>query len=84
MTTRERPLATLGFTPVDRLPDVELGYWDATIRRWHDEGLPLHLQTGQNVEAHFRLEGVESFANVPVINGLWPPFPRQVLAQRGE
>ncbi|MGQ9852325.1 MAG: uroporphyrinogen decarboxylase family protein [Candidatus Oleimicrobiaceae bacterium] len=84
MTTRERLLATLEFAPVDRLPNLEFGYWDATIRRWHNEGLPRHLQAGQEVEAYFGLEGVESFAYVPVINGLWPPFPRQVIAQRGD
>ncbi|MCR4437581.1 MAG: uroporphyrinogen decarboxylase family protein [bacterium] len=83
MTTRERFLAALEFTPADRLPNLEFGYWEATIRRWHDEGLPSHLRTGTEVEAYFGLEGVETFDYVPVINGLWPPFTRQVLAEQG-
>ncbi|MBC7187651.1 MAG: hypothetical protein H5U38_11515, partial [Calditrichaeota bacterium] len=83
MTTRERFLAALELTPADRLPNLEFGYWEATIRRWHNEGLPPHLCTGAEVEAYFGLEGVETFDYIPVVNGLWPPFARQVIAEQG-
>jgi len=84
MTTRERLLATLDLAPVDRLPNLEFGYWDATLHRWHDEGLPPSVQTGREAESYFGLEGIETFEYVPLINGLWPPFRRQVVAERGE
>ncbi len=29
---------------VDRLPDVEFGYWPQTVRRWLREGLPRSLE----------------------------------------
>ncbi len=83
MNTRERLLATLDFAPVDRLPNFEFGYWEATIRRWHREGLPAHLTNAQDLESYFGLEGIETLEFVPVINGLWPPFPRQVLVENG-
>jgi len=31
------------YQDVDRVPDVEFGYWPQTIRRWLKEGLPLEL-----------------------------------------
>lgn len=32
--------------PVDRIPDIEFGWWPQTIRRWVDEGLPRNLSIG--------------------------------------
>ncbi|HVO38132.1 MAG TPA: uroporphyrinogen decarboxylase family protein [Spirochaetia bacterium] len=39
----ERYYRFLTGQPVDRLPDVEFGYWPQTIRRWLKEGLPRSL-----------------------------------------
>lgn len=40
----ERFRAVLGFQPVDRLPRWEWAmWWDQTIARWHEEGLPREL-----------------------------------------
>lgn len=83
MNTRQRLLAALDLAPLDRLPNFEFGYWEATILRWHAEGLPKHLISPQEVESYFGLEGIETVEFVPVINGLWPPFPRRVLADDG-
>lgn len=33
---------------VDRVPDVEFGYWPQTIRRWLREGLPAELESEKN------------------------------------
>jgi len=44
MTTRERFRAAMNFQPVDRLPAVEWApWWDKTVNRWYDEGLPREL-----------------------------------------
>ena len=48
----------------DRVPDLELGYWPQTIRRWLDEGLPLEL-TPEEANNMFPLEvaaGVDPYA----------------------
>lgn len=41
MTNRERFKAVMRFEPVDRLPAIEsYWWWDQTLARWYDEGLP--------------------------------------------
>jgi hypothetical protein len=56
MTTRERFLAVLNFQPVDRLPLVEwAAWWDETIRRWQNEGLPAELDWEGQLR-HFGLD----------------------------
>ena len=42
MTVRERFHACMNFKPFDRLPIIEwAGWWDKTIERWKQEGLPV-------------------------------------------
>lgn len=43
MTEREKFRAVLHFERVDRAPNVEIGYWDDTLARWQNEGLPRHI-----------------------------------------
>ncbi len=40
MTQRERFLSLMCFGSVDRVPLMEVGVWEETFERWHDEGLP--------------------------------------------
>ena len=40
MTERERFAAVLHFRKPDRVPNVEIGYWEDTLARWRTEGLP--------------------------------------------
>jgi len=45
----DRYYRTFTYQSVDRVPDIEFGYWPQTIRRWVKEGLPLELtQDEQN------------------------------------
>jgi hypothetical protein len=54
MTTRERFRRTLNFEPVDRLPIIEwAGWWDKTVARWRDEGLPADLPTAEATRDYF-------------------------------
>ena len=39
----ERYYRFLTGQPVDRIPDIEFGYWPQTVRRWLTEGLPRSL-----------------------------------------
>jgi uroporphyrinogen decarboxylase len=40
MTHRERFLNFMGYKPVDRVPNFELGVWPQTWARWREEGMP--------------------------------------------
>jgi len=54
MTTRDRFRAVMNFQPFDRLPLMEwAGWWNLTIDRWHEEGLPKDITDGQEIRRHF-------------------------------
>lgn len=43
MTSRERFNAVLNFQEVDRVPNIEIGYWDGLLDTWQEEGLPADI-----------------------------------------
>jgi len=60
----ERFRAVLNGQPVDRLPRWEWAmWWDQTIARWHDEGLPRELAFGQvfEIARYFGLDPYQQF-----------------------
>jgi hypothetical protein len=60
----ERCRAVMNFQPVDRLPRWEWAmWWDATIARWHQEGLPRSLAFHQvfEIARHFGLDPYQQF-----------------------
>lgn len=79
MTTRERFYQVLHWQKADRLPNVEFGYWEATIVEWQKQGLPKSINTDVQVEEYFGLDGLERIPFVPAANGLFPAFERKVL-----
>ncbi len=84
MTTRERFNKVMHWQGVDRVPNMDFGYWDETITAWHKQGLPAYLKTNQDVERYLGLEGAEIIPHLPVANGLYPPFEDIVLEDRGK
>ena len=57
MSNRERFLNILNFKSVDRLPFWELAvWWDKTIKRWKQEGLPGYLEDESDIRDHFGLD----------------------------
>ncbi|MFH0796189.1 MAG: uroporphyrinogen decarboxylase family protein [Candidatus Omnitrophota bacterium] len=57
MKNRERFRAVMNFQPVDRLPMVEwAGWWNKTIDRWHQEGLPPELTDAAEIRLHLGLD----------------------------
>lgn len=73
---------------VDRVPDIEFGYWPQTIRRWLREGMAIELtpeeQTRMFLPKLDRFLGLEepdhAWVNVsPVMN---PPFEEKVIERR--
>ena len=60
----ERFRAVMNFQPVDRLPRWEWAmWWDLTIDRWHGEGLPRELGSGQvfDIARYFGLDPYQQF-----------------------
>jgi len=77
------------YQQVDRVPDVEFGYWPQTIRRWLAEGMPLELSPDEassmfssKVDAHFGFEN-EGFV-VDLRLAMNPPFEEEILQRKGE
>lgn len=57
MTNRERIVSVLNFEPVDRMPVIELMvWWDKTLERWQQEGLPVTPWPHHGVGAYWRLD----------------------------
>jgi len=60
----ERFRAVCNFQAVDRLPRWEWAmWWDLTINRWHNEGLPRNLKFSQVIEIaqHFGLDPYQQY-----------------------
>ena len=59
MDNRTRFLETLRFNSVDRLPMIEWAtWWDKTIERWKQEGLPSDLQDNVEIMEYFGLDPI--------------------------
>ena len=71
LTHRQRFQRCMHFQSVDRVPHLEFGYLDATIQRWHKEGLPPECSDHASIEAYF---GIDPVVWVPLSTGLHPPF----------
>lgn len=64
MNQVERFRAVMRFQPVDRLPRWEWAmWWDETIARWHNEGLPRELKFNQvfEIAQYFGLDPYQQF-----------------------
>jgi len=58
----ERFRALMDFQPVDRLPRWEWAmWWDETIKRWKNEGLPSSLHTVFDIHRYFGLDPYQQF-----------------------
>jgi len=58
----ERFRAVMNFQAVDRLPRWEWAmWWDATIARWRNEGLPRELDTVFDIAQYFGLDPYQQF-----------------------
>ncbi len=75
MTHRERFRRVMHYQRVDRVTHWEFGYLAETKDRWHREGLPEHLRTDAEIEAHF---GVDPSRRVPFHQELIPGFEGEV------
>ena len=77
MTNRERFLAALNGKPQERLPMVEWAdWWDKTVRRWEEEGLPKGLRNPEII-AYWKLDPMLQYwlrsagGGMPAAQGTW-------------
>ena len=72
---------------MDRVPDIEFGYWPQTIRRWLAEGLPLELAPQETNNMFlgklddffgFEHEGV----HLPISLRMNPPFEEEIIERK--
>ena len=77
-TSLERFLASMEYTPADRVPNYELGVWGQTIERWEQEGAPPWTMSWDwfTGEEHF---GMDYREFIPMNFSMMPPFEREVL-----
>ena len=57
MSKRERFLNVFEYRDLDHIPDVEFGYWEETLKRWHNDGLPRWVIDDTKAQTFFGLEG---------------------------
>jgi uroporphyrinogen decarboxylase len=78
LTHRERFRRQMHYQTIDRGVHWEFGYLQETMERWHTEGLPAEIMTGEgpgSVEAYF---GVDPSGWVPTMMGIYPDFTGEV------
>lgn len=78
MTNRERWQNIFHFKDVDRIFNMEFGWWTDTLKRWHNEGLPVDIDTIQKGDIFF---GFDRTVSVPVSLGLYPSFETKIIEE---
>jgi uroporphyrinogen decarboxylase len=81
MTPLDRFNAIMDFKKPDRIIDAEFGYWDDTLKRWHNEGLPEFVNSNEKADIYFGFD--EWKKSIPCKLYLVPPFEEKVLEDDG-
>ena len=86
---KDRFYRVFTYQPVDRVPDIEFGYWPQTIRRWMREGLALKLTADEQKQMFLgKLDKFFGFEHEGVGLDLRlmmnPPFKEEILERRGD
>lgn len=86
----------MSFEPVDRVPNVEIGYWDETLTRWREEGLPADIplrpepgdlrysRNSRELTVHFGLDAHNISYAVSIKASPIPPHTYEVIAEDSE
>lgn len=77
MSPKQRFEAIMGYRPFDRIIDTEFGYWNQTLRRWHEEGLPREIDSELKANAFFGFD--KWLKHVPVNTGFQPQFEEKII-----
>jgi uroporphyrinogen-III decarboxylase len=86
---KSRQYRTFTYQEVDRVPDVEFGYWPQTIRRWLAEGMDLemtHEETenafNAKVDRFLGFDDDEYCHGIGLNTGMDPVFEHEILERR--
>jgi len=86
---KSRQYRTFTYQDVDRVPDVEFGYWPQTIRRWLSEGMDLemtHEETNNafnwKVDQFLGFDDDEYCHGIGLNTGMDPVFEHEILERR--
>ncbi len=77
MTAKERWQNVFHFRSVDRIFNIEFGWWPETLQRWYKEGLPQDINA-RNGDTFF---GFDKALYVPVNLGLDPLFEEKIIKE---
>lgn len=81
MNSRERFLAMLSYSPMDRGFNFELPLWGQTFDRWYQEGMPEDVHIG-DLMAGCEFFGVDRLGYLPLnVVGMMPAFEEEVLEE---
>lgn len=88
MNDRERFGATMRYQARDRSPIYDFSFWDETIDRWHEQGLPDAVRR-ENAAEWFGMDAsIASGGPDPMLTGvdagLCPMFEAKLLEDRGD
>ena len=83
----DRAYRVFTYQSVDRVPDIEFGYWPQTIRRWLKEGMPAELTAEEQGQmfcgALDRFFGFDKEGEWVSVRGMiHPPFPEEIIERR--
>lgn len=78
LTLRERFRRCMFFQEVDRIPNFEFGYWERTIKAWHNQGLPEDVTDEKSAYAYF---GIENWAVAPSPVGPLPVHKKEKVLE---
>lgn len=78
LTPRERYQRVTHFHKPDHVFHEEFGYWNGTLLRWHEEGLPKEIDDNFKADCYF---GFDRKEGVPLHLGLLPGFEEQVVEE---
>lgn len=81
MSPKERFYRIMEFQKPDRIIDTEFGYWNNTLKRWHQEGLPEYVDSNEKADVYFGFDVWRK--NVPGNTRLNPPFEKEVIEDDG-
>ena len=81
VTLRQRWLRTMNYQNVEKLPNMEFGYWDETLHEWRKQGLPDFVKDEASAYEFF---GIENWESVWVNLGLLPAFPEEIISEDDE
>ena len=81
LTLRERFRRAMFFQDVSPLPNFEFGYWEKTLERWRQQGLPEDVQNEAAAYAYF---GIENWTVVSTYMGPKDVCEHEVLEEDDE